>query len=850
MALSRFLSLMALWLLALIAPLAQAQAVAGAGAAPPRTATEADWPRTLRSGTTALTVYPLQVEHWDGWRLLGRVAVRAEVGDKSPRSYYGVADVQARTLVDKGRRTVTLDQLKLDGIDFPAAAPAEKARLSRLLTSQVGARARVVPLDRLEASLAVTQETGLAAHTRLRNDPPQILFSETPAILVPLDGEPVLRPLRGTQLERVVNTRVLLLRDSGQRFYLRLFDGWMGAATLAGPWGVVPETPELALALKNATADRLVDPLSGRTQPGQQVPSLARTVPQIFVATRPTELVVLEGAPRYVAVPGTRLQYAENTTGNLFRHEGDNTVYVLLSGRWYRAASLSGPWSYVAANALPPDFAQIPDDSPKENVLAAVAGTAQAREAAIAAGVPQTASVSASGAHMTAPRFDGDPVLRPIPPTSLQYVSTSATPIVFAGSAGYFAVENGVWFQASSPRGPWRAARSVPAEIYAIPPDSPLYYVTFARIYDVDGDIVHVGYTPGYQGTYIDPVTGTVVYGTGYVYDPWVGTVWVGQPVTYGFGASVAYTPWTGWAVSFGFGWAWGAAMSAAGWGWGPYPWWGPWGWGWAWGPDTYPWYPAWGSAVGPAGGAAAWGPGGWAGYSGNIYRNWSNVATVSRVGGGYDAWTGNAWAQRVGTAYNSRTGVAAAGQRGVVQNAYTGNFVAGERGVATGPGGSAIGGNRVVAGNPYTGNQVNANRGAAYNASTGQVTRFGGIRGDQGAVGHIGDDVYAGRNGDVYRHTDAGWEQHTSGGGWQPVPGSAQGQATRNATGGLGGAQRTAPAQGQFQNLDRERGARFNGATRSQGLMQSHANLQQQFGGRGFGGGFGGRMGGGRLRR
>ena len=147
-------------------------------------------------------------------------------------------------------------------------------------------------------------------------------------------------------------------------------------------------------------------------------------------------------------------------------------------------------------------------------------------------------------------------------------------------------------------------AATVPSVIYTIPPTSPLHYVTYVRVYSSTPTTVFVGYTPGYYGTVLTS-DGVVVYGTGYYYAPWTGAYWYGAPVTYGFGASVAYTPWTGWAVAFGIGWAWGTATVACGWGWGPYPWWGPWGWGWAYGPPFYPWYPAWGGAAfGSRGGA------------------------------------------------------------------------------------------------------------------------------------------------------------------------------------------------------------------------------------------------------
>ena len=44
--------------------------------------------------------------------------------------------------------------------------------------------------------------------------------------------------------------------------------------------------------------------------------------------------------------------------------------------------------------------------------------------------------------------------------------------------------------------------------------------------------VVYEGYTPGYLGTVVTP-DGTVVYGTGYAYQPWIGDTWYAAPATY-----------------------------------------------------------------------------------------------------------------------------------------------------------------------------------------------------------------------------------------------------------------------------------------------------------------------------
>ena len=72
----------------------------------------------------------------------------------------------------------------------------------------------------------------------------------------------------------------------------------------------------------------------------------------------------------------------------------------------------------------------------------------------------------------------------------------------------YYAVENGVWFTAARLAGPWRVAVSVPAVVYAIPPSSPLHYVTYVRVYYATPDVVYVGYTAGYVGTCVSAGVG------------------------------------------------------------------------------------------------------------------------------------------------------------------------------------------------------------------------------------------------------------------------------------------------------------------------------------------------------
>ncbi|QXI18060.1 autotransporter [Pseudomonas hamedanensis] len=776
-------------------------------------ADEPTWPQVITSGTAKLTVYQPQLDSWDGYTLNGRAAVEATSADG--QSTYGIVQFSAHTLVDKATRWVALDQYQVTKADFPADAAQADIWIAAL-QKDASNRKKTISLDQLEAAVSVLSAEHRADSAPLENTPPSILTSEVPALLVYIDGDPAYRAVDGTALQRVINTRPLLLKDAQGRHYLHVFDGWMVAERFDGDYQRLAAPPaELEKARQAAIKSRQVDLLTGQSDPQDTVPSLAKPPqPKIFIATTPTELIVMDGAAQWLPIQGTSLLYVSNTTGHIFKEIGDQNSYVLISGRWFRASDMNGPWTFVPADKLPADFAAIPDDSAKENVKASVAGTPQAQEAAIAATIAQTSVIKKSAVNMTAPQFDGEPQLKAISPTSLQYVINSATPIIRVDNNSWYAVENGIWFTATTLNGPWAVAGSIPAVIYSIPPSSPMHYLTYVKVYQSSGDTVVVGYTPGYQGSNVDPTTGVVVYGTGYPYTPWVGSVWYGPPVTYGFGVAIRYTPWTGWTFGFGFGWSWGGSTVAMGWGWGAYPWWGNYGWGYAWGPRLYPAPLAWGGAAyGYRGGAIAWGPGGWAGTTGNLYHQWGDRATVSRYGAGYNAWTGNRWAGQVGSSYNSRTGVAAAGQRAAVHNVYTGNYAAGRSGVAVGPKGAAIAGERVTVGNVRNGTQVTANRGAVYNPNTGNSTQYAGVRGRNSGAARVNDNVYAGHDGNVYKKTDNGWQAMPKGGAARPAP------INNNA---------------QLQNLNRESAARHLGNQRTQNVHRSSQVMNRSFGGGG----------------
>jgi hypothetical protein len=772
------------------------------------------WPRKFSfmgtDGNETLLVYQPQVESWRDNRLDFRAAVGAQTAGAAGETF-GVIWGTARTEVDRPAHMVTLEDLNLTRSNFPTRADNGASYLKQLQLLFMGT-SRTIALDRLEASLAASGTVNPRS-VPVKNEPPQIIVSYSPAILVPISGQTVWRDVPDSPFERVINTRALILRQKREETcYLHVYDGWLSARDLDGPYRLAANPPSGTQKVADRLIEKkLVDPISG--DDAQPPPSLANGVPAIYVGEKPAELIVFKGQPNLQPIEQTALLWASNTTADVIVDTATNFYYVLISGRWYRASSLNGPWSFVAGNSLPPDFSRIPPSSPAGVVLASVAGTPQAREAVIADSIPQTATIPRRGGPVFTPVFDGAPQFRPIPETPLQYVFNSPTPIIRVDAHSFYALRAGVWFTAPSLEGPWVVAASVPAVIYTIPPSSPLYYVTYVRVYGSTPEVVYVGYTPGYLGTVVEP-DGTVVYGTGYDYTPWVGTVYYPPPMTYGVQAQPVYNPAAGMAYGMALGMTTAAMVDS---------WNEP-----VYYDSYYHGYPCCGStsadAYGHWGDAAYSGTDTWYSHSsGNIGEKTSGSYTNYRTGT-TGTYSGNRYVNPYqgteGRSYqrsvNTPAGTTGNVNRSETYNAKTGETSYGSSMSATGKGGNTV--TRSTSAS-WGAQGASADRQTSvYNANTDQTKTF--------SSGFNGNDRYASRDGNVYQNTGSGWQKQTAN-GWQSVGGEDTSWADREQ-------QARSQAESRFSSFGQ--GGGFSGRFGGGG----------DWGSRFSGGGFGDRFGGG----
>jgi hypothetical protein len=698
-----------------------------------------------------LVAYQPQVEEWKDFKeLTWRFAFRLQ--SSGGVEAIGAATMQGSAEVDHDKRLVTIRDIKVLRTSFPSLDETASSSMDQLLRTFVPPQL-TVSLDRV---VACTPKEEPAPKVQFKNDPPVIFASYNPAILLQIDGEPVMVPVPKTQLEYALNTSWNLFEDKKEsRYYLLAGQQWLSAAKLDGPWSKAGKLPK---DMSKLPEDPHFSSLKGFIPPPEPKP--APPLPTVFYSTVPAEAILFNGPPVYAPVPGTDLSYATNTESIVFRHATLNQVYYLTAGRWFSAAGLEGPWVF-ASGSLPEDFAKIPLDSPASQVRSSVPGTEESKDSVLLARIPTTVTVDPKAAAEKAKaEYDGEPKFQPVKGTSISYATNTPQRVLQIGDTYYLCLE-GIWFSAKSPKGPWQTVTSVPQEIYDIPPDSPVYNVTYVtQKTNTDGDI-EASYTAGYEGamTVSTSVGFFVGFGTGYYYPPYIGY----------------YPGYWGYPYYYPMPYAYGAA---------------------AWYNSSTGRYGVSQTIVGPYGAAtrrASYNP-----YTGTYGRS----ATVATPWGRASA----------GRAYNPYTGAYGATRQGA--NAYSqwGSSVVAKNGQA-------------VRTQHYS--DARGTVGSIQGSGGGAAVGAKGWGGEGGFVGKTGSgDMYAGRDGNVYKNTGSGWQKYDNG-GWNSVSKPSASSAGNS----------------QIQSLQSE------SQNRQRGDMQTQRMQTQSRSPSSFGGSRGGFRGGGRRR-
>ncbi len=464
------------------------------------------WPRTFAQGDNQLTVYQPQVDYWKDYTYLHfRCAIALKTA-RNQEDVFGVAEITAMTKADHTTRTVWLTATKRD-LRFPGRSEDE-VKVLRAIVDDIRPMSAVITisLDRVLAYLNPDEQPQQRS-VQVELAPPEIFFRGRPAILVMFLGEPQFKPVvKGrTDLMFAVNTNWDLFLDSGSRRYFLLHQNtWLSAADVKGPWTAASRLPQALSALPDDDNWGHVK----QSLPGRRAGSL----PEVIVSTRPAELILTEGDPKYQPIPGTRLMRVVNTESLLFLNTADAHYYFLAAGRWFRAEKPGGAWS-AASTDLPAEFGRIPDDDPAAFIKASVPGTQEAKDAVLLASVPSMTVVHVTNTTVQVV-YSGQPQFKPVEGvTTVQYVVNSPQAVFLVGGR-YYCCDQGVWFESAAATGPWAFCKKIPAEIYSIPPSNPHHNVTYVVVQESTPTTVVYSQTAGYSGEYV-AASGVVMFGAG-----------------------------------------------------------------------------------------------------------------------------------------------------------------------------------------------------------------------------------------------------------------------------------------------------------------------------------------------
>ncbi len=570
--------------------------------------------------------------------------------------------------------------------------------------------------------------------------------------------------------------------------------------------------------------------------------------PKIFFSKKPAVLIIYDGKPIISPIKDSELKFVVNTNWDVFYQEKSKTYFVRNEKTWWKGDNTNGP--FTPADKLPDDFKKLPmNDNWKDVMLSIPPQKLKAENMPVV-------FVSEEPAELI--QLKGEADYKPIPQTSLTWVSNSDSNLIFnpADNDFYYLV-SGRWFRTKSlENGPWSfATPNLPEDFKKIPADHaignvrasvpgtreaeeaiiqasipqtakinkktakapqvtyagdnpkfvPIESTSLKRAENTPFDVIQVNdeFYLCYEGVWFVGKTPTgpwavaekipaevykippsdpaynVTYVTVYQDDD-DSDEWVTAAVTAGyFGTMIA----TG-CVYWGTGWYYP-----------PYSYYG------GYYPYYYPRYGSYGASAWYNSATGTFGRNGWAygPYGGVGYgaRYNPSTGTYARGAAAYGPYGARGYAE----AYNPRTGTAARTRQG--SNAY-GNW----------------GSSAVSRGNDWV-------KTGHYQGQEGGGMRYKSSNGNSGFVGRKGDDLYAGRDGNVYKRSDSGWQSWDKGSGWENVD-------------------RNRPTQNRdsINSLDRQSTARTSGNYRAQGSQSFQRNRSTMSRGS-FGGG--GMRGGGR---
>ena len=228
------------------------------------------WPRAYETGKGRMILYQPQFTEWTDFKTIEALVAAQFVKAPDANPVFGVIGLKGKTSFDEDAGKIVIADITVTELNFSGLGREDLAALAVETGKLLPTGPVTVTEARVTASLA--EQKRMTDVVGLKADPPRIIVSTTPAILLQTDGGAAYAPVKGRAgLSFVVNTNWDLFRiDEGGALYLRNDTHWLTASAIGGPWTAVTELPPLLRDLPDEAAGPMPVPLCRRSRTRRQ----------------------------------------------------------------------------------------------------------------------------------------------------------------------------------------------------------------------------------------------------------------------------------------------------------------------------------------------------------------------------------------------------------------------------------------------------------------------------------------------------------------------------------------------------------------------------------------------------
>ena len=179
---------------------------------------EISWPQELTSENGGVVIiYQPQVEVFTGNNLEARAAVSVKSSQTGNTPVFGAVWIEAKLDTNRDTRTAVIRDIEVSDVRIADASNEQIDALANFIEGSLQGSSLEISVDQLLSDLDAADSN--VGEADLKHTPPEIIVSIEPAMLVTIDGDPVLQEIEGSDYQRVVNSAFLIV-NAGKTNYL------------------------------------------------------------------------------------------------------------------------------------------------------------------------------------------------------------------------------------------------------------------------------------------------------------------------------------------------------------------------------------------------------------------------------------------------------------------------------------------------------------------------------------------------------------------------------------------------------------------------------------------------------